>query len=78
MVGRALSMVAYGKPELMDPEEAMMMGVMQMMEPLKKQLEESYPTLDASNLPKILEIFKNYMNDQGGSPLPAAVMEGLL
>jgi hypothetical protein len=49
-----------------------------MMEPLKKQLEESYPTLDASNLPKILEIFKNYMNEQGGGSLPAAVMGGLL
>jgi hypothetical protein len=35
-IGQMLSMIAYGQAEMMDPEKAMLVGIMMQMEPLKK------------------------------------------
>jgi hypothetical protein len=40
MLGQALSMVAYGVPEMMDPMESMWMGVQAHIKPMQDQLIE--------------------------------------
>jgi len=36
---------------------------MMAIRPFKEQIEEAYPTLDAANLPMILDQFRNFMNE---------------
>jgi hypothetical protein len=54
----------------MDPEEAMMMGIMMQMDELKQRLEEEFPagsgdgTLDK----KAYSMFRNYLLNKVGIP----------
>lgn len=51
MLSHALSMVAYGVPEMMDPMEAMWKGVEMHIQPFKDRLMEEFPTWDDNTAP---------------------------
>jgi hypothetical protein len=68
-----LSMVAYGMAEAMDPDEAMMMGVMKMMEPLKEQIEAAYPDMSGANLQGVIDMFMTGIQEVMGEAPPYAI-----
>lgn len=68
-LGQMLSMVAYGMPEAMDPEEAMWMGVKNHFAPLKQQIEEQFTDMSGANLQGVVDMFMNYISgEMQGSP----------
>jgi hypothetical protein len=76
MLGQMLSMIAYGMPEAMDPDQAMMMGVMKMLEPVKMALEEEYPEMDESNAPLVVDAVLGRLENAFGSA-PPELMEAI-
>jgi hypothetical protein len=71
-------MAAYGRPELMDPTEAMLEGVMQALRGFKERIEGEFPTFDSASAPMILDQFRNYMLTEMGAGARAAELEGLI
>jgi hypothetical protein len=59
-------MVAYGMPEAMDPDEAMMIPVMHMLEPLKEQIEAAYTDMSGANLQGVIDMFMAGLQDVMG------------